>query len=520
MRALVVEDDPELGELIKSFLGTFQYERVRLCKTGTEACQVVQREHFDCAIVDLLLPDMNGIQFLSRLRQEDPTTSVIMMSGYPTMEYAIESMRAGASDFLAKPFDFQHLMLAMERVARERKLLLENISLQVEQQALIDVERLNRELRERMAEQARLFEISREIEAVRSSGELYSLIVSLASRMAAADKAALFILSNDPKNMLLISECGFKPDEVEQRVFSIESEEIKEILAQDGVWITPRKKERREGSFLQSIASGDGPLSVWPLRIRNELFGFLVLYHNGAKAPSEDKRRLLEFLVRKSTLAIENMALYENVMSNFYGTLKSLVNALEARDAYTGKHSERVTGYAVAIARQLNCSTVQIESLQHIGYLHDIGKIGIADSILNKPGPLTQQEWMVIKQHPVIGENIVTELVLSPEERSIIRHHHERWDGKGYPDGLAEEEIPLTARIVAVADAFDSMTSKRAYRDPMPKEAAFKELVTHAGKQFDPVAVKAFIKAWKDEELFHRSSMLSAGSRLFFPVQR
>ena len=132
-------------------------------------------------------------------------------------------------------------------------------------------------------------------------------------------------------------------------------------------------------------------------------------------------------------MAVENMALYESLISNFYGILKSLVNALEAKDLYTGKHSERVTRYAIEAARILGCSGAQLESVQTVGYLHDIGKIGVADSILNKPGPLTVDEYEIVKKHPVIGESIVSELGLSPEERSIIRHHHERWDGAGLP---------------------------------------------------------------------------------------
>jgi HD-GYP domain-containing protein (c-di-GMP phosphodiesterase class II) len=132
-----------------------------------------------------------------------------------------------------------------------------------------------------------------------------------------------------------------------------------------------------------------------------------------------------------------------------------------------------------------------------VGYLHDIGKIGICDSILNKPGPLSIDEYETVKKHPSIGDSIVSELGLSPEERSIIRHHHERWDGAGYPDGLSGEQIPLLARVLSIADAFDAMTSKRAYRDAMSRDQALAELLKNRGKQFDPLALDAFLEVVK-----------------------
>jgi putative nucleotidyltransferase with HDIG domain len=234
------------------------------------------------------------------------------------------------------------------------------------------------------------------------------------------------------------------------------------------------------------------------MRIRGEPFGLLLAFHkDGSRSRPSEETRLLDFLITKASLAVENMALYESLISNFYGILKSLVNALEARDLYTGKHSERVTRYASETAGILDCSGAQLESMQTAGYLHDIGKIGVRDSILNKPGPLSMDEYEIVKKHPSIGDSIVSELGLSPEERSIIRHHHERWDGAGYPDGLSGEQIPLLARILSVADAFDAMTSKRAYRNAMSLDQALAELFKNRGKQFDPLALDAFLEVVK-----------------------
>ena len=169
----------------------------------------------------------------------------------------------------------------------------------------------------------------------------------------------------------------------------------------------------------------------------------------------------------------------------------SLVSAIEAKDSYTQQHSSRVTEYALKIALKMGCMSDRLQKLKSSGPLHDIGKIGIKDSILNKKGLLTKEEFDQIKAHPLIGVNIVLPLGLNQEELTIIRNHHERWDGKGYPDGLSKNNIPRLARILAVADAFDAMNSSRAYRKALPFSVCCRELRDNSGTQFDPEVVEA-----------------------------
>ena len=290
--------------------------------------------------------------------------------------------------------------------------------------------------------------------------------------------------------------CGWQPEEAGFEKIGVSEESMRELLASGATHILIAPEEIQQ--IFENAPRTDQTLSCWPMRIRGEPFGLLVAFHrNGAgQLPSEEKR-LFDFLIKKASLAVENMALYESLISNFYGILRSLVNALEAKDLYTGKHSERVTLYATNVGEILGCSSAQLESLRTVGYLHDIGKIGVRDSILNKPGPLTTEEYEIVKKHPVIGESIVSELGLSPEERSIVRHHHERWDGAGYPDGLSGTRIPLLARVVSVADAFDAMTSKRAYRQAMSVDESVGELLKNRSRQFDPDIVDAFIDVVK-----------------------
>ncbi|GIW11453.1 MAG: hypothetical protein KatS3mg061_2510 [Dehalococcoidia bacterium] len=183
---------------------------------------------------------------------------------------------------------------------------------------------------------------------------------------------------------------------------------------------------------------------------------------------------------------------YRELQATYFSTLQALAAAIDARDHYTYGHSQRVAAYAVEIARALGLESTAIETLRRAALLHDIGKIGVPDATLLKPGPLTPEEWATMKRHPVIGEQMIAGLKFLAEAALFIRCHHERWDGRGYPDGLQAEAIPLGARILAVADAFDAMTSTRPYRPALSLEQARAEAERGRASQFDSRVVDAF----------------------------
>jgi HD-GYP domain-containing protein (c-di-GMP phosphodiesterase class II) len=182
---------------------------------------------------------------------------------------------------------------------------------------------------------------------------------------------------------------------------------------------------------------------------------------------------------------------------------------MEAKDFYTGGHTERVSGMAVAIAGRLGYSGPDLDSIEIGAVLHDIGKIGIPDRILNKSGPLDDEEWKVMKGHPLISEKILSDVGLSSVVLEIARSSHERLDGKGYPDGLEGDQIPLPARVVLVADAVDALTSDRPYRRARPLPLAMEEIRRHAGTQFCPRVVAAL------EELYREDPHVLAAGRLY-----
>jgi putative nucleotidyltransferase with HDIG domain len=179
--------------------------------------------------------------------------------------------------------------------------------------------------------------------------------------------------------------------------------------------------------------------------------------------------------------------------------IKAFINTIEAKDKYTQGHSERVAAYSVQIAKAMNLSRRQIDLIQQGAVLHDIGKIGMPDAILNKPGKLDPEEMAVIQQHPLIGVKVLEEVDLEPEVIEMVRSHHERMDGKGYPGGLNAAECPLSVRILCVADAYDATTSDRPYRKGMAYETVRKILLECKGTQFDPDVVDIFIKSMDGE---------------------
>jgi len=198
-------------------------------------------------------------------------------------------------------------------------------------------------------------------------------------------------------------------------------------------------------------------------------------------------------------LARRSFELYTKMRKMYIETIRALAAAIDAKDPYTKGHSERVTQTSVSLARELNLSEREIENIEYTALLHDIGKIGIDDSILAKKSSLTSQEFDKIKEHTITGAKIIEPVEFLKGSYEAIYHHHERYDGDGYPDGLKEKNIPLSARIIAVADAYDAMGSDRPYRKKLNKDKILKELKDQSGKQFDPEVVKAIISVLNRE---------------------
>ena len=220
-------------------------------------------------------------------------------------------------------------------------------------------------------------------------------------------------------------------------------------------------------------------------------------FERSAEFDGERWRRLADAILPQLSTALESADLVERLRKTHLATIAALSRSMEVKDYHTGGHTERVAEIAVALARRLGFAGADLEAIEVGALLHDIGKIGIPESILHKPAPLDEGEWKIMREHPVISDYILSEVDLHPAVREIARSSHERWDGDGYPDRIAGEQIPLSARIVAVADAIDAITSDRPYRVARTSAEAFHEVRVNVGKQFCPKVLEAL------EQVFH-----------------
>ncbi|MBW2646923.1 MAG: HD domain-containing protein [Deltaproteobacteria bacterium] len=268
-----------------------------------------------------------------------------------------------------------------------------------------------------------------------------------------------------------------------------------------------------QGNFGQAISSGI-PLStqaevfgkesgrllsimIAPLsNLQRTIGAVVIVFEEDKDFIRQQTLKLLHILVDFFSLSLENAYLYDDLKSAYFYTIKAITNSVEARDPYTRGHSERVDRFAKAIAEELNWDKKEIELIDWGGMLHDVGKIGIPDFILNKPGKLTDDEYNHIKLHPLIGAQIVKDISFLEPVTPYIFEHHERFDGKGYPMGATGENISIKGRLLAVADTFDAMTSDRPYRKALKIEDALKEISRNRGTQFDPEIARAFERAW------------------------
>lgn len=254
-----------------------------------------------------------------------------------------------------------------------------------------------------------------------------------------------------------------------------------------------QKKNPSSLDELEKFVKANGFINI-PLVLRGleHPIGYIEVKERKDEQPF-DLRDLISVMMmgRQATLKIENDLFYRRIYENMIEMLKTLVNIIESRDPYTHCHSSRVTNYALRIAKDLNVPVQERDVMRLASLLHDIGKVGIPDYILTKKGSLSAEEIETIRNHSVIGENIVDPLAFLFQEKEIIRHHHECFDGSGYPDGLKGEQIPLSDRIIAVADSFDAMTSDRPYRPAKSIKESLKEIENLNGTKYDPRVVQS-----------------------------
>lgn len=363
---------------------------------------------------------------------------------------------------------------------------------------------LYQDLQNRASQLAALNQIAVALSSSLDRDQILQQVLANALPLLHARSGSLMLLEGDwdedeepePLRAMRIVVAQGLPEEVVREARIPLGEGIAGMVAATGEPRLLRRGVRDEQS--QSVKDGrqaKSALSV-PLKAKGRVIGVLNLSDRENEGDfSEDNLQLATTLASQAAAAIENAKLYDDVRDMFTQTIRTIANAIDARDPYTRGHSQRVTEYAVLIARELGLSEDDVEAIRHAGLLHDVGKIGIRDAVLLKPGKLTDEEFEKMKQHPALGANIISEVKkLLRDVVPSMKYHHERYASQGYPEGLQGEQIPLAARIIAVADSYDAMVTDRPYRKALPRSVAVQELERGSHQQFDPQVVEAFLK--------------------------
>jgi putative nucleotidyltransferase with HDIG domain len=473
-KILVVDDELQIQFLLDEFLTSLGHT-VRLAGDGEQALRLLQTEGFDGVLVDLKMAKMGGMELLRLIKLSYPTLPVIMMTGYPSVEVAVEAMKEGAVDFITKPLRLDALQLAVARISGKH-FPYPSIATHPYTSAISSRSPLST-IPGKIKELSILYAISEAFQDITDTEVTFHCLAQLAREIVGANSSSFTILDGESYRTSV------------KTVNTGDAEYLLEVRSAIDDGTLDRLIKERKPILFNDVQSG----IVIPVFIKNELLGLLSVWEKQEHLPfTEEDVLLLLTLCRKAALSLENQFLYESLYQSLLETLKALVTTLEARDPYTRAHSQRVSHYATALAAKMGCTKEEQDIVTVAGFLHDIGKVGICDAILLKTEPLTPAEYETIKAHPIIGEQIVQHLGYFSRERSIIRHHHEWWDGRGYPDGLMQHQIPFLARVLTVADAFDAITSNRPYRAGRPCREALEELDCWAGIQFDADAVSAF----------------------------
>ncbi|MCP4114787.1 MAG: response regulator [Desulfobacteraceae bacterium] len=484
---LVVDDEEGILEISEEYFERKGY-RVYTARNGVEAIDLIKRVKIGCCFTDINMPEMDGLELAEQIRTFDSTLPVVVMTGYPSLDNTIRTLKNGVVDFLVKPVNLEQMELSYRRIVRERGLFVENLILREEVERQERLKALNDELIARVDEVNTLNRIMEDFSSSDSSHDIFNKVVELSREVVKADEAVFYIYTESDNSFVSIARSGLNTHGEEEL-----AQGPRELFI--GVIKDDKPCLVFQNSGKNGLSENIRSFMVVPLKIREKTFGVVTasVLSGGRKFGDKDVY-YMNFITQKAASAIENIALYENIYDNLFSTLYAFVAALEARDPYTRKHSTRVAEIAHMIGSEMACEQEELDILNFAGHLHDVGKIGIRDDILLKPGRLTSEEYEKIKEHPAIGADIVGKLGLWDREQVIIRHHHERYDGTGYPDGLEGDAIPKLSRILSVADVFDAMASDRAYRKRMEKENVLAIIKEGKGTQFDPDAVDAFLK--------------------------
>lgn len=486
VRVLVVEDDRVVLRLLERALRR-ETDAVTACTDASAAAAAVAAGAVDAAAVDINLPDGSGLDVIRDIRARHPAAGIVAVTGHVGVDVAVRSMQAGADDFLAKPFEIDVLWHMLNKAAESRRGKIE-------------------------AERAAAYRVLAYTDTLTGAPNRRFLDERLLAELEAASASGhpLSVAYLDIDNFKLLNDfAGHDQGDVLLKA------------------CTETLRAELPGSAVFGRFGGDEFVVLFPgmsaadvaavaINIRSAVAGFTV---QGAAFPiaarlsvgvaewdgRAEPRALVaeaerQMYVDKSTATfgldrVDIEGPGAAVAIEQFRTLRGLVKAIDRRDAYTRFHSDHATNMALEVGHRIGLPESGITAIAVGGPIHDLGKLVVPDEILRKPGPLTREERRSMEDHPVIGAVIAAAITDIAEVVDLVRHHHERFDGKGYPAGLRQDQADTAVRLFAIADAFSAMTTDRPYRRALSHEVALQEIRAGLGTQFDPDIGEEFLAA-------------------------
>lgn len=505
---LVVDDDPNVVEIITESLTREGY-MTESASDGAEALKKFQDFDPDLVILDTVLPKINGFDVCSRILSErdEHEVPVVMMSNDVMSEAVLRGLSHGARDVIRKPFSVKEVVAKINSYLAQahgsRRMREKNQSLEIAiQEGRASYDNIDKELKRKVLYLRTLFDLSTDLNRLQDPAELIHVLCLTFIGQLGIGSLAIFDMRDRKKDRLgFAGGMGVETSVFRTLSFSVEGGLVKYLIStEDFIDLEDSdipEDAKNESKFLLDL----GFKYCFPLIVKSNLVGIILAGEKiNDQQYSDNDLEMFKLLCHSAANGLENARLYRELQDTYLSTIKVLVSTIEAKDPYTRGHTERVARYATLIAEEMGLDKKDRETVRFGAALHDIGKLGVYENILNKSSELTEKEWTVIKSHPEIGANIIKDMRFLESACDLVRHHHERLDGNGYPDGLAGDEISVGARIVAIADSFDAMTSNRPYRKALEFSEAIDQLREQTEK-FDPEVIEHLVNLIENKRI-------------------
>jgi response regulator RpfG family c-di-GMP phosphodiesterase len=488
VRVLVVHPNANTRRQVSRALGGLGFD-VTTCGSADRAIERTMQERLDAVVAEVGAEGMDTMELCRALGDRAPGLPVLVVAaGNDEVHYSL-AMEAGAADYLRQPLTPAAMAARLQAAVRKARATRPRT---VETE--IDAAHFDRQLRRQELKIQSLFELSRNLVGCLELDELYHGFLLTAMGQLGLGAGILYHLDT--------GRGGRVVDIVSRGIPRVEAEALLDFRTALGQFLLrsphpvllepdccPPELRHEVERLREAGVAVACPIASKGVSVGLALFGGRISGHGFAA----DDLLLLSAVCNFAGPAMDSARLFTDLQLTYLSTMRAFVSSLEAKDAYTRGHSERVADYARALAQACGFKRRELDMVVFGGMLHDIGKIGVSEGILNKPAPLTPEEWRVVRGHPEMGSRIVSHIEYLAPAVPMILHHHERIDGRGYPHGLTGDDIELGARIVTVADSFDAMTTHRPYRRAMDVAQATKLLRAHAGRQFDTQIVDTFL---------------------------